>query len=245
MTACQIAVHLPDKNGMPADDTINTFTFADTSSTETASGLANLVFPFLESFYNGTSNGGTIASYLANSLDRNVDRATMVAYQLAGSGGIAPVTPLGGPVAQSTWSLGAVLNSSPTDIPRECAAVMTIESPHAGLAEDTPGGAAGPAGDTHPAARHRGRIYLGPFNVGAMGAGVNGPGIIEAFRNTVAGSAGVLLTNVNTLPGATAYWGIWSRVNHAITPVTFGHIDDAWDTQRRRGIQSTQRTIFG
>jgi len=235
MTAILIAAHIKDNNGLPEDDTINTFCFATTDSAAGPAGLASDMFPLVAAFYSGVSAA----------IGLSVPRSSvheMIAYSLAPVGSVTPVIPLGGPIASSHFNIGAASGS--TDLPRECAAVLTLQTPHAGIPEDTPGGPPGPKGDTHPAARRRGRIYIGPLNVAAVGTGVNGVGIAAGVRTAICAAAGTLVTDSNAVLGGTSYWGIWSRKNVAIYGITGGWMDDGFDTQRRRGIKATNRTTF-
>jgi hypothetical protein len=39
-------------------------------------------------------------------------------------------------------------------------------------------------------------------------------------------------------------WSVWSEANQTASPVRDGWVDDAWDTQRRRGLDSSARTTF-
>lgn len=39
-------------------------------------------------------------------------------------------------------------------------------------------------------------------------------------------------------------WRIWSPTNNNSVLIDNGWVDNAWDTQRRRGVEATARTIF-
>jgi hypothetical protein len=104
--------------------------------------------------------------------------------------------------------------------------------------------------------RNRGRIYIGPLNVDAGGhvGDVSRPN--ETFMGVLAGAAGGLKT------GAPTQWSIFSRaqagppeggadaytasqLTGAFREVDRGYVDNAWDTQRRRGAQPTDRVTWG
>jgi len=94
--------------------------------------------------------------------------------------------------------------------------------------------------------RSRGRIYVGPFAMTSVG----GPQVGAQVISDLIGAAGTLLTTSN---GATWKWVVWSQAQ-ADDPqgTTFpdqtvigGWVDNAWDTQRRRGLDPTSRTTFG
>jgi len=89
-------------------------------------------------------------------------------------------------------------------------------------------------------ARRRGRVYLGPFGTGANGT----DGMIAtSLTTTISTAAGVLL-------GASAAASNWAWIVYSPTmgegaPVDNGWVDNAWDVQRRRGVDASVRTTFG
>jgi hypothetical protein len=103
-------------------------------------------------------------------------------------------------------------------------------------------------------ARRRGRIFLGPLNagVGGMVGSQNRPDL--AVRQTIAAAAATLVDGVEHpgSPGLHLKWAIYSPATDAggatlddsFFDVTSGWIDDAFDTQRRRGAAPTERTVF-
>lgn len=97
-------------------------------------------------------------------------------------------------------------------------------------------------------ARRRGRIYLGPWSQNSIAAGTDRPSgsLINNIRD-----AGSSLLDFST--DATAgTWVVYSRRNDpqegfgdfSLSPVTELWVDDAWDVQRRRGIDPTSRTKY-
>jgi hypothetical protein len=85
-------------------------------------------------------------------------------------------------------------------------------------------------------ARRRGRIYFGPLDV----ASSNGDGVpTDALRNTLVG-AGARLTVDSQLTNAV--WSVYSPTDDALVHVDNGWVDNAFDTQRRRGEAPTVRT---
>lgn len=91
--------------------------------------------------------------------------------------------------------------------------------------------------------RSRGRIYWGPFNTGVLMNGTNGrvkPDTV--FVDTLAQS----LDAVKTQSQATGLtWCILSQRDAELKPVTNGWVDDAFDTQRRRGEEPISRVEWG
>lgn len=87
-------------------------------------------------------------------------------------------------------------------------------------------------------ARRRGRIYLGPFTTAANASGRPTSAVIA----TMTAAASELLAAANA--SVTWQWIVYSRVNDAGVDVVGGWVDNAWDSQRRRGLRSTARTAW-
>lgn len=90
-----------------------------------------------------------------------------------------------------------------------------------------------------PAARYRGRVYLGPLttSAGELVGGYSRPS--ATFRQDVADAMQALTTALSAVDYSLA---VWSRTDNELRPVVGGWINDEWDTQRRRGPEVTQRT---
>lgn len=91
--------------------------------------------------------------------------------------------------------------------------------------------------------RQRGRVFIGPVSVNAMTVGGGGPRPTENLRNTLAASA-ERLSSLGMGVGDQMQWAVLSPTDAEIRPVTAGWIDDAFDTQRRRGESPTTRTAW-
>lgn len=87
--------------------------------------------------------------------------------------------------------------------------------------------------------RRRGRIYLGPFLATTNVAGRPQ----QALRQVVAESAENLRLAANA--SVTWQWVVYSRANDAGYDVVGGWVDNAWDSQRRRGVKATERIEWG
>lgn len=90
-----------------------------------------------------------------------------------------------------------------------------------------------------PQARRRGRVYIGPLDTAA--ATNNRPA--AAFMTAMANAATTLKAAVEAV-SVTSFWCIWSVADGASVIVEDGWIDNAFDTQRRRGVLPTSRTTF-
>jgi hypothetical protein len=88
-------------------------------------------------------------------------------------------------------------------------------------------------------ARRRGRTYFGPF-AGDQGATTGRPaaGLVTAMQVFGAGLLSDSATSDNY------EWVVYSRVNDAPVPIVGGWVDNAWDIQRRRQLDATERTTF-
>lgn len=125
------------------------------------------------------------------------------------------------PIATYTFTLAA-----PTgiDLPAEVALVVSY---HAAFVSGTPN------------ARRRGRFYLGPISV-AAGTGLGRPP--TALINAAVDMAEALWTPIAE---ASVVWAQRSETSGELHPVATGWVDNAWDTQRRRGNTPSSRVSLG
>ena len=94
-----------------------------------------------------------------------------------------------------------------------------------------------------PQARRRGRIYLGGLGAGSTaGTGTTFPVPSAPFIAQVSAATDSL--HANTLNNTEFEWVVWSPTSVASVPITNGWVDNAFDTQRRRGQQATGRTSW-
>jgi len=136
---------------------------------------------------------------------------------------VLPGTPPNYPFEEDTFNLTTA--PSGTALPDEVAVCLSFQ---------------GSRGAGFPQARRRGRIYFGPLaTVAATG---NRPA--TALLTLMGTTALTLMTDVNAL-GAGYGWVVWSPTDGSAVEVTNGWIDNAFDTQRRRGVDYTSRTVFG
>jgi hypothetical protein len=88
--------------------------------------------------------------------------------------------------------------------------------------------------------RRRGRLYIGPLDTGSMSAGTDGitRPALEARSAIRRGAINVLNTS------QPVGWSVVSQTNASSHLVTAGWVDDAFDTQRRRGPDASSRILF-
>lgn len=93
-----------------------------------------------------------------------------------------------------------------------------------------------------PQASRRGRIYIGGIGAGGTGGTTTSFPVPSLVLRGAASSAATYLKGISASTSWT--WGVWSRKLGAFTAATNGWIDDAWDTQRRRGQAPSVRTLW-
>jgi hypothetical protein len=117
-------------------------------------------------------------------------------------------------------------------LPEECAIVLSFSGP--------------PVSGT-PQRRRRGRIYLGPLSYTASAQLSQRVRVAQLCLSTIRdAAAGLLAASVASLDWS---WIVWapshaSQTSSSAVPVDRGWVDDAFDTQRRRGPDPTMRLVF-
>jgi hypothetical protein len=94
-----------------------------------------------------------------------------------------------------------------------------------------------------PQARRRGRIFLGALGTSWMtgGTGAAFPVFTPAHLTGIATALETFHANVQ-VDGAD--WTVWSPTDGSASQVTNGWIDNSPDTQRRRSVDPTARTLW-
>jgi len=131
-------------------------------------------------------------------------------------------TPPNYPIHTSTFNL--ISNPGVDGMPSEVALCLSFQG------EKVPG---------FPQRRRRGRIYFGPIVSTASAGGRPTSAIITALAG--AGDALATALPANSMVGNLA---VWSPSDAAAVVVTDGWVDNAFDTQRRRGVERTSRTTW-
>lgn len=94
-----------------------------------------------------------------------------------------------------------------------------------------------------PISRRRGRIYIGPLSEEALASVTPSPGAIAsrpmpALQNVILGAA---VEMAETAAAADWGWVVYSPTNDSAAAIVTAWVDNAWDTQRRRGDKPTSR----
>jgi hypothetical protein len=177
--------------------------------------MADAITPELSDMYDALY-GATfgIAAYTSPTL------ATVRWYDMAEPEPRVPyILPLGLTATVETASI----------IPTEVAAVLSFQAePESGV----------------PQSRRRNRIYLGGLtgNHVSTATGDNFPSISTTFRGAAA--TALPLNLITQLESSGNVWVVRSPTYNITAPVVSGWIDNAPDTQRRRSIDSTARTLW-
>lgn len=229
---------MPRDSGIPQDASINDFYFfSDVGTPASDDAVANSLQVYLNTFYNDdtTASGISIASRFSNAVSRATDAVQIVVYA---KDTLDPAVDWGPPV--EIRDLTFVAAAAAPNLPSETAACLSFHGDLTGVPE-TADNPTPPPAKIRPAARRRGRVYLGPLIYGALvdNAGVNyDPLLGSNFVNTVAEHAAGLADDSG---GA---WVVYSPTSQAVFPVVGGYVDNALDTQRRRGRGPTSRTSW-
>jgi hypothetical protein len=133
-----------------------------------------------------------------------------------------PGTPPNYPFLQTSFDTGAVPGGEP--LPSEVALCLSFQGSKA-------------AG--FPQARRRGRIYVGTVKSTLLDSGRP----IAAARTNLAAYAATFKAAIQAISSDTV-WAVWSHLDGVGVEITNGWVDNVWDTQRRRGLGSTARTLF-
>lgn len=213
MTHLLAQVVIPYRSGLPEDVSVNTFHFMtldDEPETLTE------VYGRLVEFYNTTVATWGQKIITAYSGELNIAGTRCKIYNQEQPEPRPPVL-------NESMGLSATPGSS-TNLPGEVALCASYSAePEAGAV----------------AARRRGRIYLGPFNVSAgTSSDGNSPSRPQANYITGINIAMKRLADRNT---AGVVWSVWSRRNNSAAEIVRGWTDNAWDTQRRRGGRPSSR----
>lgn len=222
MGAVLIVNRLKTSDGLVENYVQNSWVFNDPAEPDPAEvGLA--ASAKLQTFY--TSIGGYIGTTIGTTGARLWD-----AYDLAAELE-TPGAGTGSPVSGGVADMPIKMSSPSPSMPSEVAVVLSF---HGDLT-----GALVEVGNTRPRARRHGRVFLGPLNKNAVEEGllsVVRPAV--AFRTAVIDAAEVLAESAGPV------WSVWSRTDGVIREVRGGWVDDAFDTQRRRGVAPTLRGTF-
>lgn len=240
-------------SGLVENDVVASFPF-ESSDGITSLQVFNTTVGSVHRFFNQPNAANdSVAEFLSPSLSRTSNQIDYRLYDLTGKLGYVldpddgkwKVAKHGSPVQAGTGSLSVAAGG--TALPDEVACVISLRgSTWAAQPVERPDGSDHDEKVDRPRQRHSGRLFVGPLAANSIDStsGIARPS--TAFRTCLLDAAERLHDDVfadQPAGGALATtWCVWSRKDGAMYPITDAQVDDAFDTQRRRGVAATIRT---
>lgn len=212
-------------SGMLKDEVVNTFAFL-TPTLAPVDAEMTTVMDAVHGFYTDTQaiTNVSVSTWMGSQMEKTGTPLLIEMYNLAGH---LDGTAHGSPIKTGLYSVPAAAFTNP-GLPSEMAVCCSFHTAYATDPEF--------AGNTRPRARDRGRIYIGPMATTAVDYDTAArPNVKETVRSTIASAA------INLRDAAGHAWCVWSRSKSTLEPIVAGWVDDAWDVQRRRGQDPTER----
>lgn len=224
-------VTLPHRSGLVKDNPVIGFVFASESDID-AAGMVNIETD-LTAFFNTADATTTlkVANFISPAISRTV-APTFRHYNLDGHlAGDAH----GSPVRTQAMALLGAASAGNAPLPSEVAICMSYNANFGTDAEFIP--------LARPRARDRGRVYIGPLNAVVIHEDVTiHSATVEPNVMDTIGRAGARL--MARVSGGVGSWVVWSRKNASVKNVVNISVDNAFDTQRRRGEKASLRSNY-
>jgi hypothetical protein len=211
----RVQFFFPGKSNLPEDRFVTTWAFRTEDNLPPSIAQLQQASNLVAEFFS-TVNAPGVASILSY-MAAAVDRtkAEARAYKLGDTVPREPTTTI--------YNLGA--NNSSQSLPSEVALVASFYS-------------------TRNLPRRRGRVYIGPFGTSVLATPASGTGIVRPdlpIRNALLGAMSGLRADATA---AGLRWCVLSQADAALYDITDGWVDDAFDTQRRRGEDALSRLVW-
>lgn len=235
-------VVLPRRSGLAKDSVVNTYAIGGASSASPAGDLTDIAEAIYRIYIASpaeTPGSSFSFLYMAGCLSNAVDGARVKLYDISAH---LDGSPHGSPFMEVPFTLDTF--SSAGSLPAEVACVATLEAVGRGnqLVERPDGIDPGFAPD-RPRSRYTGRVFIGPLRDSSdvMTLDVNKEARISSalslfLRRNIRDAA----QSIHAID-PTYFLGVWSRADEAIRSIDNVAVDDAPDTQRRRGCGATTR----
>lgn len=221
MALYQVQHSIPYYTGIPEDVVTNVlhFTFSDIDPPEPAdfTDLSVLIKAFVTSWYGGISpNTSTMSKYARPALARQK------MYNLDDP---KPRVPVFDQVVPLT---GVNQDATTTSVPPEAATCLSLKATYIGGVSK---------------ASQRGRIFIGALGNGWITPGdANSFPVTNSLCRTQATQGAINFKAAALAIGWT--WVVYSPTTGDVFNITGGWMDNALDTQRRRGQAATSRTLW-
>lgn len=210
--------------GLPEDRYVNDFAFRYVGLLPPTNAQLLLLFGAVDGFFNDVQAGGNRVSHF---IGEAVNRA--VTHEME----FVDISIGGSPRLSEPWLGPAVPIFANNNLPTEVAGVLSFHGNLTGIPEEV--------GATRPKARRRGRLYIGPLITASVAFATANPFLNGSFTTCLRQAAGAMQDEA---AASLFEWSVWSRANNELYQVVGGWTDNAPDTQRRRGIESTARVTF-
>ena len=220
-------VELENVSGLSEDRFVNTWTIGSMSDA-TAGATVSAVAAAIATFYDDIASG--LSSRIVRAGTPHSIKFFDIGSHLDGS-------PHGSPYAFSAW--GIPTGGSGSDLPDEVAIAIRLEAfLRADQPAEAPDGSDAGSLPDRPRQRYTGHVYLGPLTTAAQGAGSASYRPNSAYLTTIRSAVNTMHDTMAALSGVTGLQ-VWSRADATTRLVEFVATDDAFDTQRRRGVAPT------
>lgn len=217
---------MPVKSGINADAINIDLHYQHTTGPPVTANF-NALTTAISHFFNSTATGASLSvnHWMGDVFNLTSNAASVKFYKVPTGGGA-----LGSPVEVHQWTNAS---SGSGTLPEECAAVLSFRTDY-GTAVEFSGG-------QRPRSRLRNRIYLGPLTTSARAQDATTKRcFIAAQAVTDILDAAVQYLCTEALSGDWS-WKVVSQRNLTDYAVHFASMDDAFDSQRRRGPKPTVR----
>lgn len=222
-------------SGLPEDDIVNTMHFGSVEPVNSITGLAlagHVAASFFDALAQTGVDGSTESRYLETMLSGSISRVNLPTIKVYDRDAV------GSPLAVATAAGVKTKDAAGKDLPNEVALCASYRGDNLSLAESAADDADADSRPERPRSRFRGRMFIGPWNT------IGG----EQRPTTAARAACIaLIKELADLPSsgelfeAGVVFGIYSAESNAFAEVVHAWCDDAWDTQRRRGLAPSTR----
>lgn len=221
----QLRVIMPYTTGLPRDVAMTTWNLTTSEAQWNAGTTMAQWQAHLVSFFNTAHTGSftPLSGYLSPILSRVSNACRIESWRIDDLDGSVMTQ-----VNEFNFTLGA--SAATQSIPLEVAICSSFQSG----ARLIPG--------SWPVNRRRGRVYLGPWNSLAVDTTAGAiPRPLVDLRTSIANGTRFLAEAGSEEKG---YFAVWSRAQQQLRQVDRGWVDAAWDTQRRREVDSDSRVLW-
>lgn len=219
--------------GLPEDSFVNTLTVTHGGDQPAVPGE---ISTSINGFYDA------IGPYLSSCVSRVAGTSTVDLFDIADH---LDGSPHGSPYFSDSFAPTAATGAD--SLPWEVALAITLHGAGRSTAlVEVPddGDIAGPDPGTardRPKQRRTGRIYVGPFHTSVL----DGTGAGRPWATFLSDLEDAFLDLCNAIKAITGggELGVWSRANESVYALEAFSVDNAFDTQRRRGIAPSLRGV--